>query len=232
MPNLLIGAVLMMLLPIILWYKNKLNSNKTDHPYNPKTQHNLIDISGLDKTAEMLDEELYWTIVDKSLRLGYFQFEQQQSLIKQISKLSPKQMIGFRLRTDKLLYDIYTSEMWCAAYIMNGGCSDDSFEYFRNWVISRGKDIYYKAKENPDRLIEEVTDELEHYGFEDFWYVALTAFRYSTGDDLYEYIDYDNFTTSERNYPNFAFTWEEDDPESLKRICPMLFNKMWHTQGG
>ena len=36
---------------------------------------------------------------------------------------------------------------------MNGGCSDDGFQYFRNWIISRGKEVYYAAKENPDNLI-------------------------------------------------------------------------------
>ena len=55
--------------------------------------------------------------------------------------------------------------MWCAAYIMNGGCSDDSFEYFRLWVISRGKDVYQKAKANPDTLISQVAKEQDFYDF-------------------------------------------------------------------
>jgi len=114
---------------------------------NPEQQEHKAnaDTSQLTKTAEMLDEDLYWAIIDKSLKNTKNQEAQEQFLIKEIGKLTPKQMIGFRLRTDKLLYDTYNSEMWCAAYIMNGGCSDDGFEYFRNWVISRGKEIYYKA---------------------------------------------------------------------------------------
>jgi hypothetical protein len=32
-------------------------------------------------------------------------------------------MIGFRLRTDKT-FDSYNPELWCAAYIVSGGCSD------------------------------------------------------------------------------------------------------------
>ena len=94
------------------------------------------------KTAEILDEDLYWKIVEQSLKNSIDQDQQEQFLIKRLQKLTPTQIIGFRLRTDKLLYDTYNSEMWCAGYIMNGGCSDDSFEYFRCWVISRGKEIY------------------------------------------------------------------------------------------
>jgi hypothetical protein len=60
---------------------------------------------------------------------------------------------------------------------MNGGCSDDSFEYFRCWVISRGKDTYYKTKANPDHLINEVVVGADLYDFESFWYVALQAFE-------------------------------------------------------
>lgn len=184
-----------------------------------------LDTTRLVKTAEMLDEDLYWSIVAKSLKSTSGQDEQEQFLINEIGKLTPKQMIGFHLRTDKLLYDTYNSEMWCAGYIMNGGCSDDGFEYFRNWVISRGRDTYYKAKENPDNLVSEVDDDLEMYDFESFWYVALEAFKQKTGKDLYDYIDEDRFKTSEGQYPQLKLTWQEDDPASMKKICPKLFER-------
>ncbi|GEN78198.1 hypothetical protein CHA01nite_39380 [Chryseobacterium hagamense] len=138
-------------------------------------------------------------------------------------------MIGFRLRTDQLLYDTYNSKMWCAAYIMNDGCSDDGFEYFRNWVISRGKDVYDKAKENPDTLISQKENgEDEMFDFESFWYVALEAFTKKTGKNLYDFIDYEHFKTTEGNYPQFEFDWKEEHPESMKKLCPQLFERFWN----
>ncbi|MCY1459402.1 hypothetical protein D9M71_768710 [compost metagenome] len=111
---------------------------------------------------------------------------------------------------------------------MNGGCSDDGFEYFRNWVISRGKDVYEKAKENPDTLISQKENgEFEMFEFESFWYVALEAFKKKTGKDLYDYIDYNNFKTSEGNYPQFEFDWEEENTDSMKKLCPQLFEHFW-----
>jgi Protein of unknown function (DUF4240) len=107
------------------------------------------------------------------------------------------------------------------------GCSDDMFEYFRNWIISRARETYYKAKANPDNLIEEVTEDAEYYEFESFWYVALNAFKHKTGKDLYDFIDDENFTTHEGKYPQFEFTWEEEDPDGMKKICPKLFDKLW-----
>lgn len=181
----------------------------------------------IEKSAEMLAESIYWNIVEKSLKYKNNQDDQEEFLIKEIEKLSPKEIIGFRLRTDKFLYDTYNSEMWCAAYIMNGGCSDDGFEYFRNWVISRGKDVFYKAKENPDSLISEYIEGEEFYDFESFWYVALTAFENKTGKELYDYIS-DDFKTTEGNYPEMNFTWKEEKPETMKAICPNLYEKMWN----
>jgi len=183
--------------------------------------------NNLTKTSEMLDENLYWQIVQESLNNSGTQDGQQEYLVKRLQNLNPKDIVGFRLRTDKLLYDTYNSEMWCAGYIINGGCSDDGFEYFRNWVVSRGNDVYYKAKQNPDTLIEQVDEVAEFYEFEDFWYVALKAFKNKTGKDLYDFIDDDNFKFKEGHYPNFDFTWEEENPESMKAICPNLFDRMW-----
>lgn len=219
-------------LTLLSWANSKANNMGLFDKFYGKKENSAqaenlakIDSSQLERTADMLDAELYWSIIDKSLKNTNNQDDQEQYLIQEISKLTPKEMIGFRLYTDKLLYETYNSEMWCAGYIMNEGCSDDSFEYFRNWVISRGKDTYLKAKENPDYLINEVVDGAEFYEFESFWYVALEAFQKKTGKDLYDYIDYDNFKVGEGNYPQFEFTWEEEDPESMKKICPKLFEK-------
>ena len=178
----------------------------------------------ISKSSEMLDEELYWRLIDNSLENSSNQEEQAGSLIDEIEKLSHKEMIGFRLRTDRFLHDTYGSEMWCVAYIVNGGCSDHGFEYFRHWLISRGKEAYYTVKENPDRLAEIVNPGVELYDFEAFRFVADDAFERKTGKDLDDFIDHDNFKTSEGNYPKFEFTWKEDDSESMKKICPKLYN--------
>lgn len=199
---------------------------KKETTSQPEKQVSILDTTHLMITAEMLDETIFWNIIDKSLKNTDNQEDQEQFLIREISTLTPHEMIGFRLRTDKLLYDTYNSEMWCAGYIMNGGCSDDGFEYFRNWIISRGRDVFYKAKENPDNLITEVSKDIEFYEFESFWYVALEAFNKKTGKDLYDYIDNENFNTKEGQYPQFEFTWQENNPESMKKICPKLFKKM------
>ncbi len=186
------------------------------------------ELAELKPTAEMMDEEQFWAIVQTAVdEAGDDEDEYLEVVKRELSKLSLKEMIGFRLRTDKLLYDSYTSEMWCAGYLMNGGCSDDGFEYFRLWVISRGRKVYEAAMANPDNLIDYIDDdaEMDFFEFELFWYVALEAFEEAVDAELYDYIDDENFKTREGNYPNFEFNWEEDEPESMQKLCPRLFEK-------
>ena len=186
------------------------------------------ELAELKPTAEMMDEEQFWAIVQTAVdEAGDDEAEYLDVVKRELSKLSLKEMIGFRLRTDKLLYDSYTSEMWCAGYLMNGGCSDDGFEYFRLWVISRGRKVYEAAMANPDNLIDYIDDddEMDFFEFELFWYVALEAFEEAVDAELYDYVDDDNFKTCEGNYPNFEFNWEEDEPESMQKLCPRLFEK-------
>lgn len=183
-------------------------------------------IDDLVPSSEMLDEEVYWKLVEGSLNNSGNESEQLSYVTNHLESMTLKEMIGFRLRTDKLLYDSYTSEMWCAGYLMNKGCSDDGFEYFRNWIISRGREVYYAALKNPDTLIAQVDESLEYYDFELFWYVALEAFENRTGEDLHDYIDLENFVFSEHHYPAIEFNWQSKNPESMKAICPQLFAKM------
>ncbi|MEO5891183.1 MAG: DUF4240 domain-containing protein [Ferruginibacter sp.] len=177
------------------------------------------------KTDQLLDENIYWQLIHASLKKTD-QDEQEEYLVSKIEQLTPVEIVGFRLQTDKFLYDTYTSDMWCAAYLMNGGCSDDGFEYFRCWLISRGKDIFYKAKENPDSLIRALDEEMDEYEFEGFWQVAVTAFENKTGKDLYDFIG-DNFKFGEGDYKSIDVTWKEEDPQTMKAICPKLFDRMW-----
>jgi hypothetical protein len=116
--------------------------------------------------------------------------------------------------------------MWCAGWIMNGGCSDDSFEYFRLWVISRGREVYENARRDPDSLISVADTPVPEglFDLESLWYVANDAFEQKTGKDLHDHIA-DTFKFNEANYPDLQFNWTEEDPESRRKICPKLFER-------
>lgn len=180
-------------------------------------------------SAIPMDEDRFWSIVEKSANSSEYLEDTAEKITKYLMKLPLEDIIGFNLREEKLRFDSYTSEMWCAGYILNGGCSDDSFEYFRCWIIAQGRDVFYKAKENPDSLFELYDSEMECYDFEDLMYVASEAFEKRTGKDIIDFLDYDQFTSHEGNHPDFEFNWIEDDEESMRKICPRLMEMAWEN---
>lgn len=186
-----------------------------------------LDSLGFKPSNQMIDEDKFWAIIEKSLKETNNQEDQEIYLISALEQVSPQEMLGFRLRTDKLMYDSYTSNLWCANYIISNGVADDGFDYFRCWLISRGKDAFYKVQENPEYLINIVENEPKAYDFEGFWYVAMNAFKNMTNQELNPYLDYENFKTNDENYPILEFNWNVDEPKTMEKIYPLLFQKFW-----
>lgn len=230
MRNLYILLLSFLLLSSFTFGQNNTSATEKSIYSNEMQEDSLtvaFDTVPFSKSSKMLDEDIYWSIIENSLKETDNQEDQELFLISEIQKLTPIEMIGFRLRTDKLLFDSYNSELWCAAYIVSDGISDGGFEYFRCWLISRGKEVFYSVKANPDSLIKQVVEDKESYEFEGFWYVAMNAFKNSTGEDLYSFIDYYQFVTNDENYPLLEFNWNVEEPQTMKNICPVLFTSLW-----
>lgn len=184
-----------------------------------------LEIPDFEKSSEMIEESKYWEIINKSfLELDKYSY-QRSAIINELMNLTPKEIVGFNLRTSKLLKDSYSSELWCAAYIMKGGCSDDGFEYFRCWLISKGKEVFYKAIKDPDSLSELKKKYFFDYELEEFLYLPNEAFLKKTGKEIYDFIDNDEFCKKEGKYPQIVFNWTEENKDSRKKICPKLFKK-------
>lgn len=175
------------------------------------------------KYSVPLAEQQFWQIIENSIKTPVSQEQQYKTILNALKSLSPEEIAGFRIRTDKLLNESYKNELWCAAYIINGGCSDDGFEYFRCWLISRGKKVFDESLKNPDYLISYASSDESENEFEDFWNVANDAFNKKTGQELYAFLE----ISPANAYKPIKLTWNEDDPESMKKICPKLFKKFW-----
>ncbi|MFD8597525.1 DUF4240 domain-containing protein [Kitasatospora sp. NPDC059646] len=53
-----------------------------------------------------------------------------------------------------LMADSYRAPLWGAAYVINGGCSDDGFDYFRGWLITQGRETFERIIADPDALAD------------------------------------------------------------------------------
>lgn len=179
-----------------------------------------------EKVSEMLAIDLYWQIIENSLDTADSLTEQENNLIKELTLLTAEDIIGFKLRTEYLLYQSYQSDLWCAASIMNEECSEEGFKFFRLWLISQGKEIFTDAMMNTDHLstyFDEGFNEDDLYEFEQFSLIPDKAFLLNFNQNIYKYIDVDNFKYIEDNYPKLEKNWDEENSATLQAICPKLY---------
>ena len=173
-----------------------------------------------------MSDDDFWALIKESLENSNDAEEQLEFLQNKLSSLTEEELIGFHYQFEKVYFKSYTSELWGVAYVARGGCSDDSFDYFRCWLISRGRDVYENALINPDKLINEFDKIPDGYGpeLEDMLSLIPDAFT-NIGKDFYHEID--KYEDDLSGYPKIEFNWEEDDEESMKKICPGVFKKYW-----
>lgn len=139
-----------------------------------------------------MDTKLFWQVIDTARDATSNLEDMYDSLLENLSTLS----VGDIILWGKIFTEYHTvsykNKLWAAAYIMNGGCSDDGFDYFRGWLISQGQDMYLNALRNPDSLakIDSSKDEFE---FEDMLSIASEAYfvKLKIEDRDYDRLDTD-----------------------------------------
>jgi hypothetical protein len=127
-----------------------------------------------------MDETTFWTIIETASRKSKGDPDRAADDVrKQLLKLPPPEIEAFEhLLNDKL--DAANSwDLWGAAYLINGGCSDDGFEYFRGWLVSCGRAVYDAAIDDPDSLADIVDPEEAEDGYEcePLLYVAHEVYK-------------------------------------------------------
>lgn len=141
---------------------------------------------------------------------------------KELAGLTVEQLRDFKRQVRAAVKAANTWDLWCAAYLLNGGCSDDGFEYFREWLVAQGRAVYDAAIKNPDSLATATLTlgkpgEFELEGLE-----MVPAEVYSAECDGY---CPDNLTSSSFPPQPKGKRWDEDDEVELKRRVPNLYAK-------
>lgn len=132
----------------------------------------------------MMDAAQFWQLIEYSREnSGGDLDEQAADLTDLLSELPPDQILAFDRTFHRLLNDAYRWDLWAAAFIINGGCSDDSFEYFRCWLIAQGERVYREALADPESLIGRAEPDAEA---ESMLYAAGDAYEVETGRKLTE----------------------------------------------
>lgn len=159
----------------------------------------------------------FWRLVEDTYEVD--SDDHLEALQDELIQLPPDDIIDFEQHLHRLLAKAYTAELWGAAYIINEGCSDDGFDYFRAWLIAQGRIVYESALSDPDSLAD-FPDLIDGAEFEEFWYVARGAYEDKTGHEIP-----DN-AYRDIQQPEICIDWNFDDFEEMTRRYPRLMSRL------
>ncbi len=103
-------------------------------------------------------------------------------------------------------------DVWGAGYLINGGMSDDGFDYFCDWLIGRGRAVFEATLADPDSLADVPAvqpDEIEAEGL-----------RYAV-QEAYEEAHDEEMPAGPDPVPDEP-AGEEWDEDELERLYPRL----------
>lgn len=163
-----------------------------------------------------MSDETFWAVIAIACRSDPRMAEQwDRFLVAELKKLPPDEIIAWDRIFDRLAAKAYTVDLWGAAYLINGGASDDGFYYFRCWLICMGRDVYEAALADPDSLADVVDPtldaEAEPYG------AAPEAWAEVTGKP-----EADFYTTRYTSTDLRGEDWDFDDDAEVRRRVPRL----------
>ena len=143
-------------------------------------------------------------------------------LTQRLKQLDAASVQAFNQHQVQCAIQAYSWDLWGAAYLIDGGCSDDGFMDFRYGLMARGRQVFEAALLDPDTLAQ-VTDDESDEGYipnEDMAYVADRAYLALTGEALPQI---------ETTYPEdpTGDEWDFDDEE----LCRTKFPALWAKHG-
>jgi hypothetical protein len=179
----------------------------------------------------LMTKEDFWAHVDAArAESGGVTSKAPAALEARLEKLSGDQIRSFDGWLSAYRSLAGREDLWAAVYTIMGGCSDDSFDYFRGWLVAQGEAAYLAAIRDPESL-----GELRWEGSprcEMMLGVATRAFESSQGTEM----PWDAQTVvvpgsgewpADRLEPGQKWT-----AELLQRHYPRLFAKFWERDAG
>lgn len=126
-----------------------------------------------------MEDERFWAFIGAARDAAGDDVEDRVGGLEQVLlNHDPDEVTEFQRKYDELLERAHRWDLRGAACMMNGGCTDDGFRHFRDWLISEGETVYEAALADPDSLAAVSQD--EEFELESFGYVAGEVYEQLT----------------------------------------------------
>jgi len=78
-----------------------------------------------------MDQDQFWRIIDEACGRDQTRSEEWDRRLQDVLiRHTPDEILDWDRIFDRLAIRAYTVDLWGAAYVINGGASDDGFYYF------------------------------------------------------------------------------------------------------
>src|ERR1700729_4386110 len=134
-------------------------------------------MSGPDGRIGPMDTDGFWDVIEAARASAGESKPFHEALADPLATRTEQEILDYQEKFDEARQALYRWDVWAAAYLIGGGCSDDSFIDFRAGLIAQGRGWYQKAADSPDNLAEHPA-------------VAATAGRPWDNPLLYEVVNY------------------------------------------
>ncbi|MBE9940993.1 MAG: DUF4240 domain-containing protein [Cellulosimicrobium funkei] len=146
-----------------------------------------------------------------------------------VERLAADEMLAFVDVAGDVANDAYAWPVWGAAYLVEGGCSDDGFMDFRDGLVLAGRAVFERTLADPDTLADHpvvaamADGGSPWFGFESLDSLVRDAWSRATGEDDEAYYAARERTSSVRARSEPAGEpWDFDDEEENARRLPRL----------
>jgi Protein of unknown function (DUF4240) len=99
-----------------------------------------------------MDTTAFWGIIEAARVSAGCGKPFHEILTDHLATRTRQEILQYQERFDEVHLTLCRWDLWAAAYLIAGGCSDDSFMDFRAGLIAQGRDWYHKVMASPDSL--------------------------------------------------------------------------------
>jgi hypothetical protein len=176
-----------------------------------------------------MDREEFWAMIEAARAATGGDCQAQAArLVAALGKRSVGEVLAWDGIYGELMAESYRWDLWGAADLINGGCGDDGFDYFRGWLLSQGRARWQATLASPDSLadhpqvrgrrpLEELSNPLE---CDDILYVAYDAYRALIGQELTVEVA---GRQPRPQRPDLGERWDFDDAAQMRLRYPRLW---------
>ena len=106
-----------------------------------------------------MDADELWTIIE-SARGSVDQLDDEdgeqvaEALTTRLAATSLETILELEAQFSQARDALYRWDVWAAAYLIGGGCSDDMFSDFQAGVVALGREWWRRVLANPDELAD------------------------------------------------------------------------------